>query len=89
MPRTPSIDVLVPALYLKVISTGDMQEVLEAILGKDAKGLSSTNIVRLKEIWESEYSEWSKRDLSLSIMCISGQMESILTSVYLTRGLAY
>ncbi len=65
MRRVPSIEALVPTLYLKGISTGDMQEALEAILGKNAKGLSSTNVVRLKEIWEKEYFEWSKRDLSL------------------------
>lgn len=63
--RIPSIDALVPALYLKGVSTGDMQEALEAILGKDAKGLSPTNIVRLKELWEKEYAEWTRRDLSL------------------------
>jgi putative transposase len=62
--RVPTIDALVPALYLKGISTGDMQEALEAILGKDAKGLSPTNIVRIKELWETEYAEWTKRDLS-------------------------
>ena len=64
MRRVPSLEVLVPTLYLKGISTGDMQEALEAILGKNAKGLSASNIVRLKEIWEKEYIEWNMRDLS-------------------------
>ena len=64
MRRLPSIEALVPALYLKGISTGDMQEALEAILGENAKGLSATNIVRLKESWEKEYLDWGKRDLS-------------------------
>lgn len=64
MRRLPSIEALVPALYLKGISTGDMQEALEAILGENAKGLSATNIVRLKESWEKEYLDWNKRDLS-------------------------
>lgn len=64
MRRLPSIEALLPALYLKGISTGDMQESLEAILGKNAKGLSATNVVRLKESWEKEYLNWSKRDLS-------------------------
>jgi putative transposase len=64
MRRLPSIEALVPALYLKGISTGDMQEALESILGENAKGLSATNIVRLKESWEKEYSDWNKRDLS-------------------------
>ena len=48
MRRTPSIDALIPALYLKGISTGDFTEALAAILGEKASGLSATNIVRLK-----------------------------------------
>ena len=64
MRRTPSIEAVVSTLYLKGISTGSFSEALEAILGENAKGLSSTNIVRLKQAWEDEYKEWSKRDLS-------------------------
>ena len=48
MRRTPSVDALIPALYLKGISTGDFTEALAAILGEKASGLSATNIVRLK-----------------------------------------
>lgn len=64
MRRLPSIDALIPCLYLKGISTGDFSEALEAILGPQAKGLSPTNIVRLKEVWTQEHEQWSKRDLS-------------------------
>ena len=62
--RTPSVDALLPVLYLKGISTGDFSEALEAILGPNASGLSASNIVRLKEGWEEEYKAWSARDLS-------------------------
>jgi putative transposase len=62
--RVPSIDALIPALYLKGISTGDFTEALEAILGERASGLSATNIVRLKAGWETEYKAWCQRDLS-------------------------
>ena len=62
--RTPSVESVVSALYLKGISTNNFPEALEAILGENAKGLSPTNIIRLKEGWEAEYKEWSKRDLS-------------------------
>ncbi len=62
--RAPSVEALIPALYLKGISTGNMQEALTAILGKNASGLSATNIVRLKQVWEKEHEEWEKRDLS-------------------------
>lgn len=62
--RIPSIDNLIPVLYLKGISSNDFPTALAAILGEGAKGLSSANIVRLKQCWEAEYKEWSKRDLS-------------------------
>ena len=64
MRRVPSIDALIPFLYLKGISTGDFSHALANILGEDAPGLSATNIVRLKKIWEQDYQEWAKRDLS-------------------------
>jgi putative transposase len=62
--RTPSVEGLVSALYLKGISTNSFPEALEALLGENAKGLSPTNIVRLKESWEAEYQGWNKRDVS-------------------------
>lgn len=64
MRRAASIDTLVPVLYLKGISTDDFPLALEAILGPQAKGLSATTVVRLKEIWTEEYEKWSKRDLA-------------------------
>ena len=64
MRRTPSVDALIPALYLKGISTGDFSEALAAILGEQASGLSATNIVRLKAGWEDDYKVWCQRDLS-------------------------
>lgn len=64
MRRVPSIDALVPVLYLKGISTGDFSKALESILGKNASGLSATNIVRLKKLWEQDYQDWTGRDLS-------------------------
>lgn len=37
--RSPSIDTVIPLLYLKGVSTSDFAEVFEAILGENAKGL--------------------------------------------------
>lgn len=62
--RLPTIDALVPALYLKGVSTGDFSEVLQVILGERASGLSPTSIVRLKAVWEDDYKAWCKRDLA-------------------------
>ena len=36
--RSKSLEVLIPVLYLKGISTGDFEEALAALLGKDAPG---------------------------------------------------
>lgn len=62
--RIPSIDNLIPALYLKGISTNDFGPALAAILGEGASGLSPANIVRLKDCWEKDYLKWKSRDLS-------------------------
>lgn len=69
MRRVPSIDALIPALYLKGISTGNMEEALKAILGEHIIGLSSTNITRLKESWEKDYDLWITRSLSNKRYC--------------------
>jgi transposase-like protein len=62
--RTKSVETVLPWLYLKGISTGDFTEVLAALLGKDAKGLSAGTISRLKQCWINEYDDWRTRDLS-------------------------
>jgi putative transposase len=62
--RTKSLEVLIPVLYLKGISTGDFEEALGALLGKDAGGLSASTIGRLKEAWADEHARWLDRDLS-------------------------
>ena len=62
--RSKSLEVLIPILYLKGISTGDFAEALVALLGKDAPGLSAGTISRLKEGWTDEHNHWKRRDLS-------------------------
>jgi putative transposase len=62
--RTKSLDALLPVLYLRGISTGDFQEALAALLGKDAPNLSPAAITRLTAAWEAEYEVWRRRDLS-------------------------
>jgi transposase-like protein len=60
--RSKSLDTLLPVLYLRGISTGDFQEVLAALLGKDAPNLSPSVIARLTASWDAEYKAWKKRD---------------------------
>jgi putative transposase len=62
--RSKSLEVLIPVLYLKGVSTGDFAEALSALLGADAGGLSASTVARLKETWADEHARWLKRDLS-------------------------
>ena len=62
--RTKSLDALLPILYLRGVSTGDFQEALAALLGKDAPNLSPAVISRLTAEWQADYDAWQKRDLS-------------------------
>ena len=61
--KTKSLEAALPWLYLKGISTGEMQEALSVLVGPEAKGLSPGVIRRLKESWIKEYSEWKTRRL--------------------------
>jgi putative transposase len=62
--RTKSLEALLPVLYLRGISTGDFQEALAALLGKEAPDLSPSVIARLGSDWQAEYERWQGRDLS-------------------------
>ena len=61
--RSRSVEEVLPWLYLKGVSTGDFGEALAALLGPEAKGLSSATISRLKSKWGSEHQDWQGRSL--------------------------
>jgi hypothetical protein len=62
--RTKSLDVLLPILHVRGVSTGDFQEAFAALSGKDAPNLSPALITRLTAEWQADYDAWHKRDLS-------------------------
>lgn len=62
--RSQSVDSVLPWLYLKGISTGDMAEAVAALLGEDAPGLSPGTLSRLKQSWLDDYKTWYQRDAS-------------------------
>ncbi|HRW94051.1 MAG TPA: IS256 family transposase [Thermotogota bacterium] len=68
MRRVPSIDNLLPVLYLRGVSTGDFSDALESILGK-GNGVSANTIVRLKKEWQAEYAQWCKRRFDTNEYC--------------------
>jgi len=62
--KCPSIENLIPALYLKGISTSQFQTALEAILGTNCRGLSSSTVSDMMKTWQDEFDVWNERDLS-------------------------
>lgn len=61
--KAASLEAAIPWLYLKGISTGEMQPALEALVGPEAKGLSASTVARLKQAWREEYTLWRQRRL--------------------------
>ena len=61
--KTASLEAAIPWLYLKGISTGEMQPALEVLGGPEAKGLSASTVARLKQTWREEYEAWRQRRL--------------------------
>jgi len=61
--KTKSIEELLPWLYLKGISTGDMNEALQSLLGPECPGLSASTVTSLKKSWEEDFKQWNARSL--------------------------
>jgi putative transposase len=62
--KAQRVEAALPWLYLRGISTGDMQEALSILLGEEAKGLSPAVVSRLKAQWTEAYTAWNQRDLA-------------------------
>ncbi|MDP6174064.1 MAG: transposase [Rhodospirillales bacterium] len=56
--KTRSLEAALPWLYLKGVSSGEMDEALKVLVGPEAKGLSASTVSRLKQIWGQEYRSW-------------------------------
>jgi transposase-like protein len=61
--KSASLEAALPWLYLKGISTGEMQPALEVLVGSEAKGLSASTVSRLKQQWREDYEGWRHRRL--------------------------
>ena len=61
--KTKSLEAAIPWLYLKGISSGEMNAALKVLVGPDAKGLSANVVSRLKQAWAKEYQDWRQRKL--------------------------
>ena len=62
--KAQSIEELIPWLYLKGISTGDMGRALEPLVGPQAQGLSASVVTRLIHQWQEDFRQWRQRSLA-------------------------
>lgn len=61
--KAKSVEAALPWLYLRGVSTGQMQEALSILLGEEAAGLSPSVVNRLKLKWQAEHRAWCERRL--------------------------
>jgi putative transposase len=61
--RSARVAAALPWVYLKGISSGDLGEALEVLVGHAAKGLSPAALGRLKAQWSEDYQGWTRRRL--------------------------
>lgn len=61
--KTRSLETAIPWLYLKGVSSGEMQDALKVLVGPDAEGLSASTVSRLKQCWAEEYKQWREKPL--------------------------
>ena len=52
--KAQSLEAALPWLYLKGISSGEMEDALKVLLGPQASGLSASTVSRLKQVWGEE-----------------------------------
>ena len=81
--KAKSIEELIPWLYLRGISTNDMEEALSGLLGLEMTGLSPSSVVRCKKVWEQEFGEWEKRSLE-GKRCVYVWADGVYFNVRLT-----
>jgi len=61
--KAKSVEAALPWLYLRGISSGQMQEALSVLVGSEAAGLSAPVVNRLKLKWHAEHRTWCERRL--------------------------
>ncbi len=59
--KSKSLEAALPWLYLKGISSGEMENALQVLVGKEAQGLSASTVAKLKIKWSQDYDQWKKR----------------------------
>jgi len=68
--KSPKVESLLPALYLKGLSTNKFNTVFKEFLGDKASGLSPSTIVKLKKKWSDEFLIWQHRKIEKNYVYI-------------------
>lgn len=69
MRRSPKIDEVIPLLYLRGLSTGDIYPALKELLGEKVSGLSAASVSKMNTVWSKEHDQWKLRKLSDTQYC--------------------
>jgi len=62
--KSPKIESLLPALYLRGISTGKMKGALESFFGEGSMGLSPATVSKLITTWEKDFEDYKLRKIT-------------------------
>lgn len=62
--KSAKIESLIPALYLRGISTGKMGDTLEEFFGEGTMGLSPATVSRLIKSWEKDFEFFKRRPIT-------------------------
>ncbi len=67
--RSVGLEEAISHLYLKGVSTNEIDGILQKLYGSEINGISPSSVTKLVRKWQSEQAEWSNRDLSEKEYC--------------------
>ncbi len=62
--KSKSLEELIPWLYLKGVSSSDMESALQPLLGKHLSGFSASTVTTLTRQWIADYEAWNKTPIN-------------------------
>lgn len=68
--KSKSLEELIPWLYLKGVSSKDMESALEPLLGHHLKGFSASTVTALTKQWSDDFEQWNTTPIDERIIYI-------------------
>ena len=68
--KSRSLEELIPWLYLKGVSSKDMESALEPLLGHHLKGFSASTVTALTKQWSNDFEQWNSTPIDDRIIYI-------------------